>query len=654
MKGFIIFWSLILVPGLAYSYPENLNQNDLPTPHLSQGLKKSVPDFHVFKNDLRIHSSSLTKKPELAQIQKLAEELDRQFEFALAPLKKKAPTCLGEDSESYLHALLTAGEFEACSKFASACAKNSKEMDPSFFALAARCESTRFNFHEAKVFFELATTSDQKSKSTYALSLIEYAAFALYGIFEKEAESILDSLPDWSKREKTLLLATLKRTGHLDHDPISKTEIDSFLDQMIAKSTGSEQNFFILQKIRVLAKDRNYLESLDLLMKSAEGLQRPFSWYDVAFRLVYLGLDNRFAEAKWIYDAYDKHSNPWFWFPVEKNVYDYEQIYSQVCKSDLLQGGDLKEFNELKKKIQKGHVSFEQALSAVESWNQNHQNKADVLTVLGNLQFMNGSKDKAFSSYWQAHRACRYYNRANWGLNLTKRSFRYEKMPEYQQNIERLERELKSIKLPEKIGVYFSNWSLLPESFQARAMHGARIWLPFVDEMATAGVRAHLKFAFERLSEVPGWSHLNGRRIEGANYPNDNRLWDDVRGVGGQPVVADIAEVFNTVHGDYNLLGHEMAHQFQQFMEVSYRPGLQCIIKQYSEAKKNKNFPDSYSALNKEEHFAQGATYYLVPEDAPKRFGLNRSWLANNDKNQLAFLNSIDSAEGLLERITCF
>jgi hypothetical protein len=177
--------------------------------------------------------------------------------------------------------------------------------------------------------------------------------------------------------------------------------------------------------------------------------------------------------------------------------------------------------------------------------------------------------------------------------------------------------------------------------------------LPSITSLYDNQFRTYIKYAFDLLSDSPGMSEIAEQRIGGKNYPNDNRLWDDVRGVGGETVVADLAEVFQTVQGDYNLLGHEMTHQFQALLEKVDPAGLSCVEKLYEKDKLNKNFPDGYSAYNKEEHFAQGVTYWLIPSDAPARFGLNHSWLEQNDPEQLSFINSINSSGGDLSKITC-
>ena len=88
-------------------------------------------------------------------------------------------------------------------------------------------------------------------------------------------------------------------------------------------------------------------------------------------------------------------------------------------------------------------------------------------------------------------------------------------------------------------------------------------------------------------------------------------------------------------------------------MAEFHQPGYQCIVRLYAKALAENNFPDAYSAGNKEEHFAQLVTYYLVPSDSPKRFGLNRRWLETNDGFALAFIQSIEASKGNIANIAC-
>lgn len=226
-------------------------------------------------------------------------------------------------------------------------------------------------------------------------------------------------------------------------------------------------------------------------------------------------------------------------------------------------------------------------------------------------------------------------------------------MPDYESNEKKVERELGSHQIPQEISSYISDWNALDAPTQRRVEYGMRIWLPWISLLKNSGYSTYIKFAFDLLSDSPNSADLKDERIGGQNYPNDNRLWDDVRGAGGDTVIADASEVFQTVQGDYNLLGHEMAHQFQGLLESKYQAGLTCIQSIYDSAKAAKNFPDAYSAQNKEEHFAQGVTYYLVPPDSPQRFGLNQKWLVEHNPQQLAFIQSIESAAGDLNRISC-
>jgi hypothetical protein len=130
-------------------------------------------------------------------------------------------------------------------------------------------------------------------------------------------------------------------------------------------------------------------------------------------------------------------------------------------------------------------------------------------------------------------------------------------------------------------------------------------------------------------------------------------LWDDVRGLGGGTVIADHDETFESVQGDYNLLGHEMTHQFHFYLQ-QYQPLLsKCVDKLFSQAKRKDTFPDRYAATNVMEYFAQAVTYYLIPADSPARYGTNSSWYPKHDPDMYKFIQSIESSNGDFKSIIC-
>lgn len=89
----------------------------------------------------------------------------------------------------------------------------------------------------------------------------------------------------------------------------------------------------------------------------------------------------------------------------------------------------------------------------------------------------------------------------------------------------------------------------------------------------------------------------------------DGRLWDDVKGVGGQNSVAGIAELDEALEGGFNVLAHEFAHQIHY---MAFDQTRQNQIKElYKRSIQEKSTLDYYAAANEMEYFAQGYEAYV-------------------------------------------
>ena len=474
------------------------------------------------------------------------------------------------------------------------------------------------------------------------------AANAYTGIYEGETEQILAKAFDAG--EVTMWKAVI---ADAEVPPYTRKDVQDFLSMQINKTGARFRSVLKGFKLRKSIADYNYSLALQELAEFAKDFESPLAWYALAYKAVYSGYDKNFAQARKIYDVYDQYSGPTWTLPTEQNTYNYTELYGSICSQWLLANDDRQAFNLFKEQIRTGAIGPAESLTKLEAYVQKYPGKADVLTTYGALLSLNGRHEEGMRAYWEAHMLCRYYNRANWGLTLEKRYLQYRSYPDYVSNEKKVDVELAGHQIPQEMSTYIRNWNAFDIETQKRIAYGARVWLPFVPALNAQSFTAYIKFSFDLLSESPDLASIRDTRIGGDNYPNDNRLWDDVRGLGGGTVVADAAEVFQTVQGDYNLLGHEVAHQFQEMLDVVDQPREQCIFKLYREAKERNRFPDPYSAQNEAEHFAQGITYSLIPVDAPKRFGINRSWLVLNDPNQLRFIETIENAGGDVKKISC-
>lgn len=606
--------------------------------------KSSIFDQFSFKLETLNYSED--------QINKLAIELDNQFKKALLPLQQQTPACnQSPQIENYLIALQTSGQLDLCSQVAKSC--ENKTSSPKPFLVAALCESARYAYNRADYFFELATNPVWKNSADYQEAIFQRASYSLFGHHETLVDGILSLMPNTNAQNRKFWKAILQRTGEMDLGDLTKKQVDQFLKDQINSATGSFKGLLLSLQIRIATRDSRHKDAIDLMLTKSAEIKNPLFWYYVAYNGLYYGLDQKFAWSRKIYNVYNQYANPWMNFPLENNTYNYTQIYGSVCRNQLIQASSGENFNQIKRALRSGEITVQAALSALDQLKGQYSGKADYLAAYAGLLALQGRHADALNLYWEAHNLCPYYNRAHWGLTVAKRFFQYSNRPDYNQLKSRIDREMQGRVIPQAISTYIVNWNSLNADVQKHVAYGARTWLPYMQTLEQNQMHSYIKYAFDLLSESPNLERLKDVRIGGGNYPHDNRLWDDVRGVGGGSVVADLAEVYHTVHGDYNLLGHEVAHQFHYLLKLIQPNLAQCIVDQYDRAKAIGNFPDAYSSQNKEEHFAQGVTYFTVPVDSPARFGLNQNWVKRNNPAQFNFIDSIDLARGDFNKISC-
>jgi hypothetical protein len=563
---------------------------------------------------------------------------------ALEALKKPA-TCLESSAADFALAQRALGRHEDCLSFTQLCAEN-----PAVALIGAQCASDHFDVAKSEEFYERATAV---SSGVRPLAAFEYAYYENFGPHPDRVDSILARETSWSESDRALWKGVIRRAGAADLENLTKPAVDRFLAARIADQSGDFHDRLLSARIAIEIGDDALTGALNDLVANGPKFRSPLLWYYHAYQASYYGFADDFRLARGVYDTYDRYSDRWTSLPTENNTYTYTEMYASACRANLLSGPDLTAFNALKASLRKGSMPFDTALARVTALAKKFPAKAEVLSAYGGLLSMAGQHAGAMDAYWNAHRACRYYNRANWGILLEKRYLKYNSLPDYAANEAKVAALVKEIEVPAVTSKYFVNWASLNASERERVLYGSRIWVPYYSTLSAAGSSVYIKAPFDLLSDSPSMSEVKDERIEGDGHDTDHRLWDDVRGLGGQVVIADANEVFQTAQGDYNLLGHEMTHQFHAFLSTQKSPLADCIEGQFALATSRKNFPDAYSGTNSKEFFAQGVTYYLVPEGSAERFGLNQSWLPAHNPLQFSFIRSIDSSGGDLSRITC-
>lgn len=566
--------------------------------------------------------------------------------------------CDSEESYDFALALSINGNYQACIDYVSNCQiANPKTVKLPALIQGARCAAFEYNYQKA---FDLLSrglvAEDFKGERASAL-ILELATLARNTSFSEQTERIIEQGPNWSASDRTLVLGLVQMMSASPPSTVSKKQVFEFIDREVAGANEFYSRFLKNLRITLYSNDYQTQKAYEFLVQDAASLINPLDWWPSGFSILYEMADGiDFSQAKNLYLSYLPFAHARSVLPKESNVHTYSEISNESCKATMLQGEELIAFKQQLNRWKKGTLSLESLLNFIRTRPVSSLEKSDLLSTYASLLAIQGQFQEAEKYYWQAHLRCPYNNRAHWGLTLLSRRKKYQSFPEFKANEDYLYATIKNISFPPETRTYFSNWPSLPVDSQNRVKFAARIWAPYLKPMFAQGNLSYIKLPFEVLSEAPGLAELKDARIGPPNMPNylyDNRLWDDVRGAGGKSVAADHDEVFQTVHGDYNLLGHEMAHQFHAFIARSAPHLNTCIDKLYAAAQRRDLFSDGYAKSTVKEYFAQGITYYLISPQMPARYGLNASWFQKNDPAFFSFMASIENSKGDLNQITC-
>jgi len=112
--------------------------------------------------------------------------------------------------------------------------------------------------------------------------------------------------------------------------------------------------------------------------------------------------------------------------------------------------------------------------------------------------------------------------------------------------------------MPEVPGIeaFVLNWDTLTPRHKKRIALSLAPFDTFIPVLVDGGQTFYVKLLHERLSETPQHESLRDERI---SY--DARLWDDVRGCGGNDTVIGIEDVERSIFGRDDTALHELAHQ---------------------------------------------------------------------------------------------
>lgn len=584
--------------------------------------------------------------------------IQNKLDLLLKTISKSTATgCTNPRTDTYLMSLSLKGEYGKCTNYVEKCINQKKEISIRSLVQGAFCAKADSQYQKAYNFFEKGLTlKDFKNERADEL-IIQFVFFTSSTMFSEQTDLIINNHPSWSDEEKKSIkaLVELYQGRHLSSSEEAKTK--DFLLNQIEKNykTNPQNNTFLetlaLRHISLLERSGQYNEEMKYLIKYTPIINDPLALWSYGFDLAYkLSPDDKFENAKQLYNIFAPYANPkTSSLPVENNVYTYSELEQTVCSKNMLQGIEYENLMNQISNWRDGKLTLDDFSKNLKNLVKKLPNKSNLLSTYANILMLQNDRKNAQKYFWKSHLACIYNNRSHRGLQSLRSNDYYKTLPSFENENMSINEFSKNLVIPKETKFYIINWDALPKESQIRTLYGARIWIPFFKDLYKYG-RVYIKQPFELLSNCPFQSHLRDERIE---YEYDKRLWDDTRGTGGLTVIADHNEVFNTVHGDFNLLAHELSHQASYFFSENYPNIFKCIESLYDQAKTKKQFVDNYSSTNYKEYFAQGVVYYLIPESAPIYFGSNRGHLKATDENLYKFVNSINNSNGDLSLIKC-
>ncbi|MBF0298211.1 MAG: hypothetical protein HQK51_05800 [Oligoflexia bacterium] len=635
------------------------------------GLLKNIEDksfcmicvFFIYLFSLFFFLNVISHAAVNPQIEKLAQnvstQMKEQFKAIITPLDSTNIECIDIDrSLKRIIAFSESGDFHSCIALADDCNQKFRRGESflnNILVEGALCAANAFQFDKANFFFQESIIKEYEESSVYLGTLYLYAKFTYINFDnEDEMESILNKSNYLTSEDRINLkefLVYRVQGGIIEDskllDVIGLTERSfSFADYIFSEH-------LIADILYAFAKHhKNDKKAVEFITNYHKKFIRPSLWFWGSYMAFYRLDKDNFKFAGNLYDAFLEEANPQSSLPLERMTNTYTELKNSVCKNYFLKENDLKKFLDIKSNWLWGKSNVNETLQkALDLQNSNgnaNTNKTDLLVFIGSLYLNKSDGYRAEKYFWNAHKFCPYNNRSHRGLEVVARKRKQKAYSDYQNLLDDMQIEIKDLRFSDNFKKYVINYNILSEKGIDKFKYAMRFYVNHIDNLYNAGLRLYLKDVFELLSETtPDSLYLKDQRVQ---YEGDNRLWDDIRGSGGETAIVDLYETLGSVFGEYSLASHEVAHQLHMHLMPDRLK--ECVLNLYLEAKKRDKISDPYAARNELEYFAQAVAHYTIGEDAPSRFGLNRKWIKDNDPKLFSLIKSIESTSDF-SKIMC-
>jgi tetratricopeptide (TPR) repeat protein len=600
----------------------------------------------------------LTAAQAAAVADDLAGYVSAYFDAVQGVLEAGRPACAATEAlDLYLSALAADGRAGECVEVARSCLRagdGGRDAVVRLSLAGARCAAIDDRFEDAFELFDAATARSLRGAVSPG-AIFAFASFTERSPYEAKTETVLARLkrvPGFDQSDVDMLRALLEVELTGKSARASLDALEGYVTRRLASADALLADGLSVAWQSILSRRAyRFSDALVFVQSSLPRLGFARLFGASAHKIVFRAINDVYTQpgglalAREVNSRYLLHARPAFDLLVEKNPFTYAELYGDACATTLLQGAALKSLTDLSDSFRAGELSAAQALARARDLQAISGDKADLLAFIGSLHEERDDDERAAELYWRSHEACPHYNRSHWGLSGVRLRRWQRGFPDYERRVASIGETLARVEFPSSFETYVTNYASLGRGDLRRLKYSLRFWAPYVDFLVDNDQSTYIKRSYELLGEAPGLSRLRGMRV---TYPYDYRLWDDVRGIGGSRVVVDRAEMRGAAFGAYNLGGHEVAHQWHGAAPLSLR---RCIRRLYDLAKERQLFADAYAATNEYEYFAQGVTYYMVQDDAPRAFGLTQRWVKENDPKLHQLLVAV--AAGDLDAISC-
>ncbi len=263
---------------------------------------------------------------------------------------------------------------------------------------------------------------------------------------------------------------------------------------------------------------------------------------------------------------------------------------------------------------------------------------------LGSIAWLQGELDRSLIYFNKILEQYPDYGTAHNGVSRVLAS----KIDQYSVDFEKSIQLLSKIPLIEfpSLREVFTNYATLSTTVQKSILFSISPLVKYLPALDSAEATFYILPLHEKLTDAESRKFLRGVRTF------DLRLWDDIRGNGGQHATSCIGSCWDALHFKFNEIAHEFAHQVHIFaLTQNEKETIQNLF--YQALAENKCL-DVYARSDEYEYFAVGVEAYVSQQKQPDQklyHGHTHLELARKDPELFHFIEYLSNKAAIRENI---